>query len=145
MRGILAAMLLLLATPAAALDDPDQLVKGLYRRDTIPTEAKQLDWYFDADLARALKADSRTGEVGAIGFDYRYDAQDFEITALAFARTHRNSEATVTASFANFGKPTRVVYKLCVRRTGWKIAEVSAGDGGWSLRRMLQLPQHVSC
>ena len=146
MRALAIAVLAALVfTPAVALDDPDQLVRALYRPEAAPSTRPELNRYFDPDLAGALWKDSQGEEVGAVDFDFRYDAQDVAITGLAFTKTHRNGEATVTASFANFGKPVRVVYRMCVRRTGWKITDVSAGDGVWSLRRMLRLGPARAC
>ena len=146
MRALmLAAAFALAFTPAVALDDPDQLVRALYRPEGAPSTRPELNRFFDADLARALWTDSQGEEVGAVDFDFRYDAQDTEIAGLAFEKAPRDNGATVTASFRNFGKPVRVIYRLCVRGPGWRIAEVSAGDGSWSLRRMLGLAPHARC
>ena len=140
------ALCLATATPALALDDPDQLVRSLYAREALPTSARDTAWFYAADLNQALKADSsRPGEVGAVDFDFRYGAQDFDVTGLKFSKTHQNSNATVAASFVNFGKPMTIVYRMCLGRTGWKIADVSDGEGAWRLRAVLKLPSAIRC
>ncbi len=141
----LAALLALMVSPAVALDDPDQLVRAIYTRDALPTSERDMAWFYAADLKRALKADSRPGEVGAIDFDFRYGAQDFDVTGLKFSKTGQSSEATVAASFVNFGKPMTIVYRMCLGRTGWKIADVTDGGGEWRLRALLKLPSAVRC
>lgn len=137
---------LLLATPAFALDDPDQLVRAIYRPLAAPITPKDLARYFDADLARALRADSQGEEVGAVDFDYRYDAQDVQITGLGFSKAAwAGNGSLVTARFQNFGKPAAIAYRLCVRAKGWRIVDIAQGDGSWSLRQMLQLPPRKDC
>ena len=142
---VLTAVLALAGAPAAALDDPDQLVRAIYTRDALPTSERDMAWFYAADLKRALKADSSTGEVGAIDFDFRYGAQDFDVTGLTFSKVGQNAEATVTARFINFGKPKTITYRMCLGRTGWKIADVTDGDGEWRLRALLQLPAQARC
>jgi hypothetical protein len=142
----LALVVLAAATPALAIDDPDQLVRGLYRLDTVPTGRKAIDLYFAADAARALKADYKAGEVGAVDFDYRYNGQDFEIDKLKIDKGVESAgESRVTATFTNFEKPMSVVYRLCIAKKGWRIADVSDGAGQWRLRKMLRLPDKVVC
>ena len=145
MRALLAILLLALTSPALALDDPDQLVRAIYTRDALPTSERDMAWFYAADLKQALKADSRPGEVGAIDFDFRYGAQDFDVTGLKFSKTGQNAEATVAASFVNFGKPATIVFSMCLGRTGWKIADVTDGAGEWRLRALLRLPSTVRC
>jgi hypothetical protein len=133
---------------AAGVRPPAALVRRLYAHKLLPDH---VDRQFAHDLARAYHRDtSHPGEVGAIDFDWRYGAQDFQITDLAIVRVPRPAGqppkvdlARVNVSFRNFGKPGLVTYRLCrspVR--GWRIADVSeAGSGAdaWDLRRMLKL------
>ena len=51
----------------------------------------------------------------------------------------------MAASFVNFGKPMTIVYRMCLGRTGWKIADVTDGEGAWRLRAVLKLPANVRC
>jgi hypothetical protein len=149
MRAISASIafaILFLTTPAFAIDDPDELVRSLYRLQTVPAGKKAIDAYFAADTAKALKADYKAGEVGAIDFDYRYDGQDFEIADLKIGKgVDEAGGARVAATFTNFGKPASVVYRLCVAKAGWRIADVANADGRWALRKMLNLREPVRC
>jgi hypothetical protein len=142
----LALMLSAVAAPAVAIDDPDQVVRSLYRLQTVPAGKKAIDTYFATDTAKALKADYKARKVGAIDFDYRYNGQDFEIAGLKIDKgVDSLNESRVTATFTNFGKPMKVIYRLCVGKNGWRIADVADGAGEWRLRKMLRLSDKVVC
>jgi len=148
LRALLVLSLLFAAAPAAALDDPDQLVRGLYRLKNIPVSHAGVDRYFSRDLARAMKNDMKSkDEVGVLDFDYRYGAQDFEIKGLTFARQGAGNGATVTASFSNFGKRQVVTYRLCLAPKGWRIAGIAgrSDEEKWDLRQMFKLPARGPC
>ena len=132
--------------PAYAVDDPDQVVRGIYRLQPVPAGKTSIERFFAADTAKALKADYKAGEVGAVDFDYRYGGQDFEIADLKIGKgVDGPNESRVTATFTNFGKPMSVVYRLCMAKTGWRIADVEDGAGEWRLRKMLRLPDKAVC
>ncbi len=139
---------LLLAAPATALDDPDQLVRQLYRRDSIPVSNAGVDRFFARDLARAMKKDMKSkDEVGVLDFDYRYGAQDFEVTELTFKKQAVGNGATVTASFKNFAKAEVVTYRMCIAAKGWRIADIAGAsdEERWELRKMFKLPARTVC
>jgi hypothetical protein len=112
---------------------------------------------FARDLERAYRNDiSHPGEVGEIDFDWRYGAQDFQITELKIEAARLKPGAMpmadrgeVRATFKNFGKPYEVLYRVCRAQSGaWRIADVSSnsGDDRWDLRQLLKLdPERVRC
>jgi len=132
------------AAPAALapLRTPRDALIALYRLPSIPVTPGDKQRFFAGDMASALIKDSeRDDEVGiATDGDYRYDAQDFNITALHIdAMTIRNEGATLRVVYQHLGKPQTVTYELCSRRPGdWRIKDVITHSGG-SLRKLLGL------
>jgi hypothetical protein len=130
------------------------LVRRLYAHEHTPTYVAGL---FARDLARAYRQDtSHPGDVGEIDFDWRFGAQDFQITELKIepAPLQRGAmpmadRGEVRATFRNFGKPYEVLYRVCRAQSGaWRIADVSSdtGDDKWDLRAMLKLDrERVRC
>jgi len=129
---------LLLAGPAAP-PPPETLVRALYRLKFIPTSSAQVDRFFARDLGVAIKKDIAGGEVGDTNDgDYRYDAQDMQITRLSFSTRINIGGAEVTARYRNYGKPGSTVYLLCERIGGeWRIADVKLPK--WDMRKVLKL------
>jgi hypothetical protein len=129
---------------AAAPAPPEALIHRLYAAKDMPISHRAFTRYFSADLTRAYWRDraaaDRRHEVPLLDGDFRYDAQDFEITELAIATVSTGPErAEVAASFRNFGKPTKIRYTLCRRANGaWRIMDVSMPSGG--LRDLYHLP-----
>jgi hypothetical protein len=131
-----------------------RLVKGLYVHEAEPNHVGRI---FARDLARAYRKDtSHPDEVGEIDFDWRYGAQDEEITELKVEAVRLKPGAMpmadrgeVRATFKNFGKPYEVLYRVCrSAEGGWRIANVSSvgGEDKWDLRRLLKLdPVKVRC
>ena len=132
--------------PAPRTDLPGVgLIRALYAPSITPFPDKPAkDPFFTLDLAKALKADSHPGEVGAIDFDYRYGAQDVQLSNLQIAAINTLDGERVVARFENAEKPYEVDYDLVLTRDGWRISDISApaqqGDQAWSLRAMLKLP-----
>ena len=138
------------APPAAV-----QVVRRLYAHKLTPTHVAGV---FARDLARAYRKDiGHPGEVGEIDFDWRYGAQDFEITELKVEATHLDAAGAmpmadrgeVRATFKNFGKPYEVLYRVCRSARaggGSPTCRQSAGTAKWDLRQMLHLdPDKVRC
>ncbi|MBL8559568.1 MAG: DUF3828 domain-containing protein [Hyphomonadaceae bacterium] len=96
----------------AGLQSPDNLTAGLR-----------------AFIARA-DAYSRLIEEPVIDHDPITNAQDWEIKAVkvAVTRQPKDGEATVDATFDNFGKATTVTFTLREEDGGWKIDDL-ASDG----------------
>lgn len=126
----------------AAFQTPSAVVGALYRLRSIPIYPAAKRRFFAHDLAAALIFDSRkTGDVGlANDGDYRYDAQDMQISDLRIGEPAPSADtAKVQVSFHNFGKTETVTYDLCHRHPNdWRIADVTAPSG--SLRALLSLP-----
>lgn len=172
-RTLIAVAASLDVAASAAPSDPLVIVNSLYLRKAPPSHVERL---FAADLAYAYRKDTgNPNEVGAIDFDWRYDAQDVKISDLkifwapppeasgpppamtpaqgrgrdaALPPVETPAPKAVEASFRNFGKPYAVFYSFCRTARGeLRIADVwSQGRDGWSLRRMLKLdPLRVRC
>jgi hypothetical protein len=121
------------------------VIRELYKPSLTPfPDNPANDPFFTEELARALKRDSHPGEVGAIDFDYRYGAQDVQVSEVTVTAVNTADGERATARFDNIGKPYVVNYDLTLTRQGWRIADVSApaqqGDTPWDLRQMLKLP-----
>jgi hypothetical protein len=95
-------------------------------------------------LAPSLAALMRTdqaladGEVGAIDSDPICACQDFDIRSVTVAAAADGPDKTrATASFRNFGKPTRVEFDLVAAGSGWRIYDIHEEDIP-SLRKLLE-------
>lgn len=148
----------LIAAPAAALDDPDQLVRALYGLQYGVNAPDVADRFLAADAAAAYKLQLAADEPKeATGFDWRYDAQDVEITNLEIQRRagmespgSGAARAEVNVTLTNFGQRVSLVYYLCLAPGGWRIADVrrvQVEDADtWTLRELLALPaEPVHC
>lgn len=136
-----------LATAKEPWVPSETFVERIYREGGAVIPPARLAAYYSADLAPALARDQAADGVGAIGFDWLWSAQDMEITGLSFVETAGGPDgALVEARFDNFGQPTVVNWELCRRPDGqWRVVDVRAGDGSWSLRSLLELPQTPKC
>ncbi len=133
----------MIAGPASA-QEPQDVIRAIYTEPNLSFTALRSAGYFAHDLDAALKVDSSNpGEVGAVDFDYRYGAQDAEISGLQFVPEVDGDVARVVAVFKNFGKANSVDWTLCRRSNGdWLIADAASNTGQveWDLRQMLKLP-----
>lgn len=131
------------ARPAVS---PEAFVSDLYRQHDaerspfFQTEDRaRVDEYFEKSLADLIWKDAveSKGEVGALGFDPLYNAQDSEIKNFA-VRTVGQTEgkAEVAATFENFGKKQRIVYRLTAAGADWKITEIDYGGGTTLLKTL---------
>lgn len=137
-----------MAGAAHAQSSPKALVQRLYGEPTLSMDGRGLDRYLATDLQQAMRADSHPGEVGAIDFDYRYGAQDVQVSGLNILEIIDNDDAQVVAVFKNFNRPHSVNWKLCRRPSGdWRIYDAWSNTGEeWDLRQMLRLPAaHGRC
>jgi hypothetical protein len=144
----LALACLCLAGAAHAQSSPRALVQRLYGEPSLTMSGEGQERYLAADLTQAMRADSHPGEVGALDFDYRYGAQDVQVSGLNVLETIDNDEAQVVAVFKNFNRPHSVNWKLCRRTSGdWRIYDAWSNTGEeWDLRTMLHLPSaHGRC
>lgn len=124
----------------APAEPPESLVRTLYGEDSIPFTPAQIRRFFTEEFVPGLTPDP--GEEPLIDFDYRFDAQDAEITGFALSEIAAGPEGSrIEAQFRNFGQPMRVAYDLCRRDNGeWRIQNVEGVSNGWNLRAILSLP-----
>ncbi len=91
-----------------------------------------VDKYFEKNLADLIWKDANdsAGEVGALGFDPLYNAQDTNIRNFSVAAPKINGDkATVAASFENFKENQTVNYSLARENSNWKISDINYGGG----------------
>lgn len=144
MRFILSICVLIAsAVPAAALDDPNRLVRQLYKLPSVPTQHQEIDRFFSEDMAAAIKQDlSRpAGDYGRA--DWRFDGVDTRIADLIVGgRTRFNP--LITTDFVRDGRRSSVSYEMCWGSRGWRISNVRHKGG--NLRSTLEIPTApVSC
>lgn len=153
---LLTALLLVFSSVGFAQSGitPDAVVKNLYaaqKADSSPffqTKSRALvDKYFTKDFADLIWKDAvaAQGEVGAIGFDPLYNAQDTEITAFKIGKPMYGEGnldvADVPVTFKNMGKDETVLFRL--ERNSqkiWKIGDIyypSNPQSSSSLKDML--------
>lgn len=122
---------------------PSALVTDLYKQH----DAKKspffqyknralVDKYFTKSTADLIWTDATTvkGEVGALGADPLYDAQDTEIKNFVIGKASLNGEkATVTVTFENFGEKKIVTFALVTEAGKWKIDDISYDGGKYTL------------
>lgn len=116
----------------------EALVAELYQQhasDASPffqTKSRELvDKYFEKSLADLIWSDAvaSNGEVGALGFDPLYDAQDTDIKNFAVQPATVADQAQVIVTFDNFGERQQITWSLVPFGDAWKIADVTYGDG----------------
>ena len=103
-------------------------------------ETALLGRYFEPALLKLyLKdRDEAKGEVGRLGGDPLYNAQDMEIKDFSVSAPEMTGgNARVTVNFKNLGTPTRVVFMLSRTANGWKISDIRYDDGS-SLKKILE-------
>jgi len=135
-------------------DAVDALVKDLYAQHDarkspfFQTKNRALvDKYFDKNLADLIWKDANesAGEVGAIGFDPLYNAQDANIKNFALASPRVNGEkATVAVSFENYKEKKTVMYTLARQKSDWKISDIDYGDGSTLLGIFKEHDSHAN-
>jgi Protein of unknown function (DUF3828) len=136
--------------PAASPDvtGAGQVVAELYKNHDagkspfFQTENRALvDQYFTKELADMIWKDAveSQGEVGALGFDPLYSAQETEIKNFAVgAPTAEGNGARVNVTFENHGTKEQIGYSLVQSAGAWKIADIHFSDGS-TLRGLYQL------
>ncbi len=147
-QSMFAAPMLALSLASAAAAQgagppPKALIVALYAEPTLTLEAARAASYFARDLDSAIRQDtSNPGEVGVMDFDFRYGAQEVDISGLQMLQEIDNDQARVVVVFKNFGHPQSVNWTLCRRTDGqWRIANAASNTSkdSWDLRDMLRL------
>jgi hypothetical protein len=126
---------------------PDTIVKNLYaahkakRGPFFQTRSRaRIDQYFTRELAKAIWKDAveSKGEVGALGFDPLFNAQDVRITRFKVAKPMYGegnlNVADVAVTFRNHGTAETVLFRLeRDKAKRWRIGNISYPSNGLSL------------
>ncbi|RYE75606.1 MAG: DUF3828 domain-containing protein [Hyphomicrobiales bacterium] len=152
---LLAVLGFLLAAilPAAAFDDPRELVEAFYAPyvttdfDEFITLKEDENAFFSAGLlalSERDRADSeRLGGIARIDFDPWVNGQDFQITDLFIADAEiAGDTAVVPVDFKNFDRETNTWVYLVREADGWKIDDIENFDPDYPyrLRAILEAP-----
>ena len=133
---------------ALAATPPKALVEEVYAKMSVNMDGSDMGRFMTSDLLGAMRRSTPAGDAGPVDFDYRYGAQDADISGLNILEMIDNDDAKVVAVFKNHGRPFSVNWKLCRRATGdWRIYDAWSNTGEeWDLRQMLRLPAaHGRC
>jgi hypothetical protein len=125
--------LLLVALGCATAPSPRAFVADVYRADAgdvrvRPWEASVCAATFSPRLCALLERDRQQAgaEVGRLDGDPLYDAQDLQITELAFAGVTQSAErAEVAVTFRNAGTPCDLLLTLVPVGGVWRIDEIT--------------------
>jgi len=135
---------------------PDVIVKNLYAAqkagsDPFSQTKKRtlVDKYFTKNLADLIWKDivEANGEVGRLGFDPLYNAQDTKITLFKIGKPKYGEGnlkvADVLVTFKNMGKAEKVLFRLEQNADNtWKISDIfypSNDESSASLKGILSL------
>jgi hypothetical protein len=141
---------------AATAATPDTVVKNLYnapgtQNPFFQTKSRALvDKYFTKDFADMIWKDAieSNGEVGALGFDPLYNAQDTQITLFKVGKPMYGEGnidvADVPVTFKNMGKSETILFRLeRDARKIWKISDIyypnSESEENDSLRKIYKI------
>ena len=139
---------------------PQTVVRNLYAAQKRPAtdpffQAKsraRLDKFFAKELADLIWNDAvssaRTNEVGKLGSDPLYNAQDMKITSFRIKRPMPGEGnldlVDVPVTFKNFGKSQTILFRLeRDKRRAWKITDIfypDNEDSASSLSKILKAP-----
>lgn len=148
--GFLAAAIV----PAAAFDDPKELVEAFYAPyleadfDTFIEMKKDEDSFFSAGLLALYEQDradaERLGGIARIDFDPWVNGQDFQLTDLFIGDGELTSDttATVPVDFKNMGEENNSWVYVVKEADGWKIDDIENFDPEYPyrLRAILEAP-----
>jgi hypothetical protein len=119
--------------------DAEKIVADLYRdhdADRSPffqtTSKDPVDRFFEPSLADLIWKDAvdAQGEVGALGFDPLYDAQDVEPKNFTVHPAQADgANVRVPVSFESHGEKRQLTYVLARAGSGWKISDIRYADG----------------
>lgn len=125
-------------TAPAQKAGPDAVVRELYKQHDSKKspffqtkDRAAVDRYFTKKLADLIWKDAvgSEGEVGALGADPLYDAQDTEIKDFKIqADQVDGDQALVLVTFKNFGKAKSLIYNVERENGEWKISNITGDD-----------------
>lgn len=126
---------------------PEALVADLYKQH----DAKKspffqdknralVDKYFKKATADLIWKDATrpdTDEIGVLGADPLYDAQDVEIKKFAVGKAEiKDKSSVVPVTFENFGKKYKIVFALALANNVWKIEDIKYPENNYTLVQM---------
>lgn len=130
-----------IASQAQKVSAPEAVVKDLYKQHDakkspfFQTKNRALvDKYFDKNLADMIWKDAleSKGEVGALGADPLYNAQDTKIKKFLVGQPKiTGDKAEVVVTFNNYNEKQKLTYTLVKQSGEWKISDISYGE--WTL------------
>ena len=127
------------ATPKAVLDYAYAPYKtGKFLDDNSVLYSKALNGLF----AKA-NANTPDDDVGPIDFDVFTNAQDYQLTELAFGDPVPEGDGVkIPVTFKNFGDAESLVFHLVKEADGWKINDIDCltPDQTWTLSALLTAP-----
>lgn len=151
----LSVIALLLAITSAGIAQsrsvpPDTVVRNLYTAQKgklgpfFQTRSRaRVDQYFTREFADLIWKDAvdSGGEVGVLGFDPLYNAQDVHISRFRIGKPDYGEGnldvADVAVNFRNMGTAETVLFRLERDRSKkWRIADISYPSNGLSLRSL---------
>lgn len=135
------------AASVSTMAKPETIVADLYKQhdaDKSPffqSESRSLvDKYFSEKLADMIWNDAITSgsEVGALGADPLYDAQDTDIKNFKVGASDiKGKSATVPVTFENFGEKQIIIFEFIQEKGAWKINNIKYSEG-FSLMSLLE-------
>jgi hypothetical protein len=153
---LLAALGLVLASvlPAAAFDDPKELVEAFYAPylvedfDKFIELKKDEDSFFSEGLLALYEQDradmERVGGIARIDFDPWINGQDFQLTDLFIGDGEMTGDttATVPVDFKNMGQENNSWVYVVKEADGWKIDDIEnfGPEYPYRLRAILEAP-----
>ncbi|MBX7247671.1 MAG: hypothetical protein K1X35_01320 [Caulobacteraceae bacterium] len=146
-----------MAGPAGALDGPEETVRRLYATEDWSAQTEGPDGLLARDLGAALRRDLATDEPSpAADMDWRYGGAPREFVSAVAVEAGASVPAPrgqtwmdVTVRFRTSEEPRAVVWRLCLARKGWRVADVRGEytpGAAWSVRQDLGLrDDRVKC
>jgi hypothetical protein len=123
------------ANAAPAINDPAKLIRTLYASSATSTTGDPLWWSYltgkaQSTFARVLRAEKASGDE-LIDADFLCQCQDTEHMRVVSIALSPQTTTSVRArvQFTNFGSKQLMVFDLVNDSHGWKIAEMTSGDG----------------
>ena len=118
---------------------PETVVANLYKQHDaqkspfFQTKSRALvDKYFARSTADLIWNDAKNtlnDEMGALGADPLYDAQDTEIKKFKVGKAIiKGNTAAVPVTFLNFGNKQKIDFELVLEKGFWKISDIKYGS-----------------
>ena len=143
---LLVLPLLVLPVAATAQEQtPIQFLQAIYEPYRKAGFKGQPYWdpgrFFVPDLARAIERDmaeaKKRKEPPTLDGDPFVDAQEWQITSIAYGNVIAGDKAAAGVAFVNQGEPRSLAITLAKTQAGWRIHDIVGSNG--SLRALFKL------